>query len=73
MPRINKLQEAYRVDIIESERGWGSKIDETIYFDSEAEAREYVREYNEKYNPPLKPGQGVPDWYMVAEYAGKIQ
>lgn len=72
MPRIEKLTEAFRVDIIESERGWGRKIDETIYFDNEVEARDYVKDYNDKYNPPRMPGQGVPDWYMVAEYVGKV-
>ena len=59
---------AYRVDIIESERGWGSKLDETLYFDNEEEARQYVADYNAKYNT----SQGVPDWYMVAEYCGKV-
>jgi hypothetical protein len=72
MPRIQKLQDAWQVDIIESERGWGSKVDETIYFDNESEARAYVTEYNDKYNPPLKPGEGVPDWYMIAQYVGKV-
>lgn len=72
MPRIEKLPTAYRVDIIESERGWGSKIDETIYFDNEHEALTYVHEYNEKYNPPLKAGESVPDWYMIARYEGKV-
>lgn len=59
---------AYRVDIIESERGWGSKLDETLYFDNEAEARKYVADYNAKYNTSKE----VPDWYMVAEYCGKV-
>lgn len=59
---------AYRVDIIESERGWGSKLDETLYFDNEAEARKYVADYNAKYNT----FEEVPDWYMVAEYCGKV-
>ena len=67
MPRIEKPT-AYRVDIIESERGWGSKIDETIYFDNELEARLYVKVYNDKYNTATE----VPDWYMKAEYVGKI-
>lgn len=67
MPRIEQPK-AYRVDIIESERGWGSKIDETIYFDNELEARLYVKTYNDKYNTATE----VPDWYMVAEYVGKI-
>lgn len=60
---------ALRVDIIESERGWGSKIDETIYFDNEEEARQWVRDYNMKYN-----NKGhIPDWYMIAEYKGEVQ
>lgn len=63
-----KLQTAYRVDIIESERGWGSKIDETIYFDNEAEARQYARDYNLKYNTATE----VPDWYMRADYVGRV-
>lgn len=62
------LQKAYRVDIIESERGWGSKIDESIYFDNELEARLYVKTYNDKYNTATE----VPDWYMRADYVGKV-
>ena len=62
------LQTAYRVDIIESERGWGSKIDETIYFDNEQEARSYVKTYNDTYNTATE----VPDWYMRADYVGKV-
>lgn len=68
MPRVN-LQDMYRVDIIESEAGWGSKIDESIYFDNEPEARAYVEEYNQKHNPPGP----APDWYMIAQYVGKVQ
>ena len=67
MAKIKK-QIKYRVDIIESERGWGSKVDETLYFDSEDEARKYVSDYNTKYNTSKE----VPDWYMVAEYCGKV-
>jgi hypothetical protein len=57
----------YRVDLIEYERGWGSKIDETIYFDNEQEALEYVRNFNSK-----NTAKEVPDWYMIADYRGKI-
>lgn len=64
MPRVNPTP-AHRVDIIESERGWGQKIDETIYFDNEPEAREYVRQYNRR-----NTAKEVPDWYMYAEYVG---
>ena len=60
MAQINRPT-AYRVDLIEYERGWGSKVDETIYFDNEAEAREYVRAFNAKNTVTT-----VPDWYMIS-------
>ena len=66
MPEI-KIPKAYRVDIIESERGWGRKIDETKYFDDETEAKEFCVKYNSK-NPPGP----APDWYMQAEYVGRV-
>ena len=66
MARITK-QDAFLVEIIESERGWGSKVDEKIYFDNEAEAREYARAYNAKHNTETS----APDWYMRADYVGK--
>ena len=66
MAIIEKPKAAFKVNIIESERGWGSKIDESIYFDNAEEAKKYVREYNEKYNNK----DYVPDWYMYAEYVG---
>ena len=68
MPRIEKPQAAYKVVIIESERGWGQKVDETIYYDNEAEAKQFVKDYNEKYNPPGP----APDWYMMAHYEGRV-
>lgn len=58
---------AYRVDLIEYERGWGSKIDETRYFDNEAEARAYVKHFNSENTETT-----VPDWYMIAEYRGSV-
>ena len=54
-----------KVIIIESERGWGQRIDETKYFDSKKEAEEFCKEYNKDNNLPY-----VPDWYMKAEYVG---
>ena len=62
-----KLQNAFRVDLIECERGWGQKIDETKYFDNEVEARRYVAEFNAK-NTETR----VPDWYMYADYRGRV-
>jgi len=58
---------AYRVDLIEHERGWGSKVDDRIYFDNEEEAKEYIRKYNAKNDKPY-----VPDWYMTAEGPYKL-
>jgi len=66
MPRITKPV-GYRVDLIEYERGWGSKIDETIYFDNEEEARKYCEDFNAKNTATT-----VPDWYMIADYRGSI-
>ena len=52
-----------KVYIIESERGWGQKIDEVKEFATSEEAEKYCREYNRKYNPPKAE---TPDWYMYA-------
>lgn len=66
MARIEKPT-AYRVDLIEFERGWGSKVDDVIYFDNEAEARKYAADFNAR-----NCDNEVPDWYMIAEYRGRI-
>lgn len=65
MPEIQL--KAFRVDLIEHERGWGSKIDETKYFDNEQEARDYCVKFNSKNTAPV-----APDWYMVAKYRGRV-
>lgn len=51
----------YRVDIIESERGWGSKVDEQKDFNSLDEAKAFVTKFNAVNNEAV-----VPDWYMYA-------
>lgn len=66
MPEI-KLKTAYKVIIIESERGWGTKVDEVKYFDNEGEARRFVSEYNSDL-----PDGPAPDWYMMARYEGRV-
>lgn len=68
MPQI-QINQAYRVDLVEFEHGWGSRIDKTLYFDNEEEAKKYVKDYNEKYNSQ----EEVPDWYMIADYIGPIK
>lgn len=71
MPIISKPN-TFRVIVIERERGWGQRVDETLYFDCEQEAREWVENFNRKNMPPLKPGQSVPDYYCCAEYCGSV-
>jgi hypothetical protein len=71
MARIDKPSAVYRVDIVEYERGWGSKVEESIYYDNEDEAKLYAKHYNEAHNPVLKSGESVPDYYVVAQYVGR--
>jgi hypothetical protein len=49
------------VNIIESERGWGSKIDEVKEFATIEAADAFVKEFNKDNNEDV-----APDWYMVA-------
>lgn len=62
-----KVGTLYRVDIIESERGWGQKVDETKFFDSFDSAAAFV----ESYNADLPDGP-APDWYMIARGPYKV-
>lgn len=48
--------------LIESERGWGSKVDEILYFDNDQLANDYIKEFNSKNS-----ANSAPDWYMRAE------
>ncbi len=53
----------WEVQLWESERGWGQKIDEVKKFDSYEEAEKYVEEFNDRNTgEPI-----VPDWYMFAK------
>lgn len=66
MPEV-KVQNLYKVEIIESERGWGQKVDDVKYFDNEKEAKEFVKQYNSTNTKTT-----VPDWYMYASYIGQV-
>ena len=57
----------YVVYIMEYERGWGSRIDETRYFDTEEERDEFMREFNKPNTEP-----SAPDWYIQAENGGFV-
>lgn len=55
------VQVRWRVDIIESERGWGQRVDDRKYFDEECDAIMFVADFNKDNNLP-----SAPDWYMYA-------
>ena len=54
------------VHVIESERGWGQKIDEIKKFDNRREAEDFCKEFNSHNTEKT-----APDWYMRAEIAGE--
>lgn len=54
----------FKADIIESERGWGSKVDETREFATEAERDAFIVEFNSKNTDDV-----VPDIYWYATKA----
>jgi hypothetical protein len=65
--RITKIKPVTRtlVNIIESERGWGSKVDEVLEFtgkNSREQAVRYCEEFNKQNTATV-----APDWYMVAQ------
>ena len=52
----------YKVNLTEYEKGWGSKVFDTLYFKKEEEALSYIKEYNAKNNL-----NRTPDYYTKAE------
>lgn len=52
-----------KVFLIESERGWGQKVEETKEFPTREAAIKWATKYNQKHNPPMAV---TPDWYMYA-------
>lgn len=54
----------FKVNIIESEKGWGQKIDEVKEFDDYDEAVRFIKAENAKNNRDT-----VPDLYWYAEPA----
>lgn len=63
-----KLNPTYKVVLTEHERGWGQKLWDEKYFDNEQEAREWAKNYNRTHNTE----SAAPDWYVVAEYVGRV-
>lgn len=48
---MNKI----KVIIIESEAGWGQRVDEVKEFDDRATAEEFVKDFNKDNNEPVTP------------------
>jgi hypothetical protein len=59
-----KTSTATKVVVIESERGWGQRIDSERWFDSREAAEAFCKDYNKDNTAPV-----APDWYMVARIA----
>ena len=60
--RIQRSDEdKVKVELIESEAGWGQRVDEVLEFNSKKAAQEYCDEFNSK-NDKL----ATPEWYMYA-------
>ena len=57
-----------KVYIIESERGWGQRVEGVEEFATPEEAEKFCREYNSKHNPPM---DTTPEWYMYARMEGQ--
>lgn len=54
------------VEIVEYERGWGSRVDEVRKFETRAAAEKFCASYNADNKEA-----SAPDWYMVARIVGE--
>lgn len=69
MPEITgPVTDAWEVEIIESERGWGSKVEDVKYFDNFDDAAEFVNKFNSH-----NIAESAPDWYMVASTPKRVK
>ena len=53
---------AIAVEVIESERGWGSKVDDYMVCLTKEDAEKFTKEFNSKNTEAT-----APDWYMRAD------
>lgn len=66
---MKKSKFKFKVNLVESERGWGQRLDEVEEYDTYEEAVKRITDFNSK-----NTGNEIPDWYMFAEPANfKIQ
>lgn len=57
------MQTYFMVIMLESEKGWGERIDDVLYFSQYEVASDFVKKYNNKWND----FDSVPDWYIQAQ------
>ena len=69
MAQVKMSQDLFKVVLTEYDRFSGRKPWDVLYFDNEAEARQYAIDYNRKHNNLSK----APDWYVRADYAGPVR
>ena len=62
------MNKNFAVEIIESEAGWGQRLDETKYFETYEEAEKFMKEYNKENNLPV-----TPRWYMYASKPFRVE
>ena len=68
MAQVKMSQDLFKVVLTEYDRFSGRKPWDVLYFDNEAEARQYAVDYNKKHNNL----DYVPEWYVRADYAGPV-
>lgn len=68
MAQVKMSQDLFKVVLTEYDRFSGRKPWDVLYFDNEAEARQYAIDYNKKHNNL----DYVPEWYVRADYAGPV-
>ena len=56
-----------KVNIIESERGWGQRVDEVKEFDTLEEAEAFCTRFNAGNTANV-----TPDWYMRADIVNRL-
>ena len=64
---MSMTQIAIKVPVIESERGWGSRVDDYMVCLTKEDANSFVKEFNSKNTEPV-----APDWYMYADTDFKV-
>jgi hypothetical protein len=62
------IMNAFKVEIIESERGWGSKVDDYMICLSQQDAELFKEEFN-SFNISVT----IPEWYMAASSISTIE